>query len=78
MNTIPLSNIKEGSTGYVVKIYSKGAIRRRLQDIGIVNGTTIKCIRKSPLGDPCAYLIYGTLIAIRNSDAKNIIVSVKG
>ncbi len=78
MDTIPLSNIKEGSTAYVVKIYSEGIIRRRLQDIGIVNGTTIKCIRKSPLGDPCAYLIYGTLIAIRNSDAKNIIVSVKG
>ncbi len=78
MDTIPLSNIKEGSTAYVVKIHSKGTIRRRLQDIGIINGTKIKCIRKSPLGDPCAYLIYGTLIAIRNSDAKNIMVSVKG
>ncbi len=74
--TIPLSKTKEGSKSTVIKLCSKGVMRRRFQDIGITEGTRIECIKKSPLGDPCAYLIGGTLIAIRNDDAKDIIVKV--
>ena len=74
--TIPLSKTKEGSKSTVIKLSSKGVMRRRFQDIGITEGTRIECIKKSHLGDPCAYLIGGTLIAIRNDDAKDIIVKI--
>ena len=33
---------------------------------------------KSPGGDPVAYLIKGALIAIRNDDAKNILINRLG
>lgn len=50
------------------------ASNRRLKDIGLVDGTRIKCVLKSPLGDPVAYKFRGAVIAIRSEDAKNIAV----
>lgn len=43
--------------------------------MGIVTGKGIKKLYSSPFGDPCAYLICGTLIAIRKIDAQNILVT---
>ena len=41
-------------------------------DLGIVPGTRIEAIMRSPSGDPTAYLIRGTTIAIRRSQADRI------
>ena len=53
-----------------------GAIRRRLLDLGIVKGTKISPILKSPSGDPTAFLIRGSMIALRKEDANLIFVKV--
>ena len=44
----------------------------RLLDMGLVKGTEITPILISPSGDPRAFLVRGTIIAIRKEDAKNI------
>lgn len=49
---------------------------KRFQDLGLVKGTAVKCVLKSPLGDPKAYKIRGAVIAIRKEDAKKIMVEV--
>ena len=45
---------------------------RRLTDLGLVRGTRVTCILRSPAGDPCAYLIRGALIALRRADADGV------
>lgn len=50
-------------------------MRRRLQDIGLIEGTKVKCLQKSPAGDPVAYLIRGAVIALRSEDSSNILIS---
>jgi ferrous iron transport protein A len=45
---------------------------RRLIDLGLVRGTRVTCVLKSPAGDPCAYLIRGALIALRRADADGV------
>ncbi len=72
-----LADLEVGQYGVVEKICTYGAIRRRLRDLGIIEGTCIECAFKSPSKDPVAYQIRGTVIALRNEDAKKIIVSVK-
>ena len=42
--------------------------------MGMIEGTTIECVLQSPLKDPIAYFVRGTLIALRKDDSKNIIV----
>ncbi len=67
-----LSELRENEVGVVTNLENKGVIRRRLQDLGVIAGTEIMCIGRSPFGDPKAYLIRGTEIALRNSDAGKI------
>lgn len=63
-----------GAYAVVVSLETKGELRRRLMDIGLVEGTTVECVRKSPAGDPKAYLIRGAVIALRNEDAATVIM----
>ena len=48
----------------------------RFRDLGLTKGTRVKCVLKSPLGDPYAYDIRGAIIAIRREDASRICVEV--
>lgn len=53
-----------------------GSTKRRLLDLGLIKGSTIIPILKSPAGELTAYEIHGTVIAIRLEDAQNIIVNI--
>ena len=74
MNKIPLNRVAEGQTVRVDELLATGSIRRRLLDIGLVEGTDVACLQRSPAGDPVAYLIRGAVIAIRSEDSANILV----
>ena len=50
-------------------------MRRRLQDMGLVEGTEVECVLKSPSGDPTAYGVRGALIALRAEDARQVLVT---
>lgn len=69
-----MDRMEEGQTATVTGIEISGSMRRRLQDIGIIEGTNIKCLQKSPSGDPIAYLIRGAAIALRVEDSRAILV----
>ena len=64
-----------GDKTYIKKINTKKSLTKRLNEIGFVNGTEVKCLFKSPMGDPSAYLVRGAVIAIRKKDSMNIEVS---
>lgn len=70
-----LSSLVPGESGIVEKIDENCPIRARLFDLGIVPGTKISCIIKSPLGDPVAYFVRGTMIALRSSDSARITIN---
>lgn len=69
-----LTELKVGEGAKVKKLIAKNNIRRRLQDIGLVEGVQVTSLFKSPSGDPTAYQIIGTVIDIRNDDAKMVLV----
>lgn len=67
-----LNDIAPGEQAVVSELHSTGSMRRRLLDIGLVENTEVKCLGRSPGGDPSAFLIRGAVIAIRSEDCKNI------
>ena len=69
---LSLSDLKVGQSGTVQHIKTTGSMRRRLLDLGIIEGTKIRCIHKSPAGNPVAYSIRGAVIALRTDDSKQI------
>lgn len=74
MQKIKLNEIKVGEKWIIKNIIMPENTKRRLQDLGFVKGSIIECVLKSPLKDPTAYRIRGTVIAIREDVSKNIFV----
>ena len=70
-----LSDISPGQSIFVTAVTTDRAMRRRLFDIGLVPGTRVTCVGKSPMGDPAAFLIRGAVIALRLKDCENITVN---
>ena len=70
-----LNNIKNNEYYIVNKINLSEKTKRRLYDIGLVIGTKIKLLFKSPSNKIKAYLVRDSIIAIRNTDAQFIKVS---
>ena len=73
-----LAGLNEGESAVVAALGAGGAIRARLQEIGFIPGAEVKCVRKSPLGDPVAYGVRGAIIALRSEDAETIFVEAEG
>ena len=76
MNTITLNQLPLNSYGKIVSLNCVGPIHRRLLDLGLIKNTPIKAILKSPFGDPTAYEVRGSTIALRKEDAKLIICEI--
>lgn len=74
MKECKLSDTSLGTNWVVKKINSTGNIRRRLLDMGLIEGTKLENVLISPAGDPMAFLIRGAVIALRNEDSKMIVV----
>lgn len=75
-NLISLYKLPIGSFGKVRDLRALGQNRRRLQDLGLVPGTYVESLRKSPLGDPIAYQIRGAVIALRSEEASKVLVEI--
>jgi len=69
---ISLAELKVGSTLSITKIEVAGTLRRRLLDLGFVPGAEIEVLQKSPLGDPVAYRVSNTTIALRREESSKI------
>ena len=69
-----LKDLKPGESGVVETIGSKGAVRRRLMDMGITPGVSIKVVKVAPLGDPIEVNLRGYELSLRKSEAENVVL----
>ncbi len=73
-----LCDLRPGERAVVYKLSAEGGIRRRLLDIGLTPCTAVRCVGRSPCGDPSAYLIRGAVVAIRAEDGRSVWVTEVG
>jgi ferrous iron transport protein A len=76
--TIPLSEAKTGMRLVLTGISVQGVLRRRLLDLGFVPGNVIEVLQKSPLGDPVAFRVNNTTIALRREESSQIFGNILG
>jgi len=67
-----LDSLQPGEAGIVQMVSGKGAIRRKLVDMGVTRGTVVRVRRVAPLGDPLEVLVRGYSLTVRRADARNI------
>ena len=63
-----LTPLLTGKKARVVRLTARNQKRRRLLDLGLIPDTVVKSIRRSPAGDPTAYLIRGTTLGLRSEE----------
>ena len=75
-NITRLSSLQPNEKAVIVGLSkeSRGESRRRLLDLGFVKGATVEIDLLNPLGDPKAFLIKGTAIAVRENQASKILI----
>ena len=76
--SIPLREFLPGDRGEIAGLLPECSIRRRLMDLGFSEGAPIKCLFQSMFGDPTAYEICGTVIALRSLDSASVLVRPSG
>ncbi len=72
---LPLGSLTAGQLGTVTELTASGAMRRRLQEIGLTPGALVECRGSSPHGDPTVYFVRGAAIALRKEDADSVLVA---
>ncbi|MDG4657429.1 FeoA family protein [Ectobacillus antri] len=72
----PLSDFQIGEIVLIEAIELEGTMKRRLLDLGFIPGGVVKVLQKSPLGDPVAYQVSNTTIALRKQESTRIMASL--
>lgn len=72
-----LDELPASARGVVTALEAHGPERRRLMDLGVLPGAEVRVEGRSPLGDPTAYLVRGSVIALRRAQARGIHVDPK-
>ncbi|MDR0700660.1 MAG: ferrous iron transport protein B [Tannerella sp.] len=67
-----LSDLHNGESAIIVKVYGHGGFRKRILEMGFVRGQKVVSILNSPLKDPVKYSIMGYEVSLRHSEAKMI------
>ena len=72
-----MNDLSPGEWAVIKELKNKGDMRRRLNDLGFAEKSEVCCTLTAPLGDPKAYYIKGTVIALREDDSSLITVQTK-
>ena len=74
MKMFHLDELLPGESAVIIGIDRAGGMGRRLRELGMIEGTVVECVGKSPFGDPSAFLVRGTVIALRREDSHHVSV----
>ena len=69
-----LSELKEGQTGKVLRVGGNHLLRRRILEMGIINGTELYMEKYAPLKDPVELIVKGYHVSLRVEEAAQITV----
>ncbi|MBR5094760.1 MAG: ferrous iron transport protein A [Oscillospiraceae bacterium] len=67
-----LDGLRPGERARVKALRLVGPLRRRLRELGLIEGAEICCLGRSPLGDPAAYELRGAAVALRREEQGRI------
>ena len=70
----PLSRLPLPKTARILSLSADEPLKGRLLDLGFVPGSEITPLFAAPIGDPRAYLVCDTVIALRQRDAATVTV----
>ena len=74
-NMQTLSNLPDGARANVVAVHGNNKITKRLMEMGVVPGVSVRMVKSAPFGDPLEVRVRGYSLALRRNEADAIEVS---
>ncbi|MBN1476473.1 ferrous iron transport protein A [Candidatus Sumerlaeota bacterium] len=71
-----LDQLPQGKVAVVQSLTIQGELRRRLMDLGFVPGAQVEVEMRNPLGDPRAFRVMGSVVALRREQAAGITIAL--
>jgi len=71
-----MDTLKIGEKAIIKDIDKSSSMKKRLFELGFIPGAKVECVLISPLGDPKAFLIKNTVMALREEDSQKITVNI--
>ncbi|MCB2156003.1 ferrous iron transport protein A [bacterium] len=71
-----LAELAPGARARVLSLQVHGPQRRRLMDLGLIAGAEVYREFSSPFGDPVAFRVFDSLVALRREQAEAIRVQL--
>lgn len=70
-----LANLSIGKEAKVTKVHGNSAITKRLMEMGVIPGVSVRVVKTAPFGDPIEIRVRGYSLAMRKNEAEAIEVS---
>ncbi len=72
-----LAGLAAGEKAVIKRIRAKGALKKRLVEMGLTPGSVIEVERVAPMGDPIEVKVRGYHLSIRNDEAQKVEVELR-
>ena len=76
--TVPLYQLPLGARGEVHAVEGADGVWLRLLEMGILPGTTVRVVKRAPLGDPLELRVRDQHLSLRRSEAARVRVRASG
>ena len=73
---LTLDRVKSGADAVVADVSGDRHLARRLMEMGLTLGATLRVVRRAPFGDPIEVYVRGYHLTLRSQEAGNVIVTV--
>jgi len=70
-----LKNVPVGSSVRVISVNGNTRISKRLMEMGVIPGVSLRVVKTAPFGDPIEVKVRGYSLAMRKNEAESIEVS---
>jgi ferrous iron transport protein A len=67
-----VATLRTGQEGTIARVEGARAFRRRLMELGLVPGTSVRLVGVAPLGDPLEIEVRDCRLSVRRADAAGI------
>ena len=71
-----LANLEVGAKAFVTNVLGETLVAKRLMEMGVVPGVSVRVVKSAPFGDPIEIRVRGYSLALRKSEAEKIEVQI--
>ena len=67
-----LADLEKGQTRTVLSVRGEDAVTRRLMEMGVIPGVSVRMVKAAPFGDPVEINVRGYSLALRRREAESV------